>query len=257
MAKLRKPRSSRFDVSASPTLPRLSSFSFPEFHIPVWWVNTVIGIFLLPLAGIWTHTFFTSLSRETVAHGFWATEEFWFFALGTLLWVIAFFGLPRPVVVYVFGHELTHAIWVWLMGGQVSKFKVGVEGGHIITDKHNFWIALAPYFYPIYSILLLIVCGFASMIWDLSPYHRIFFTLLGITWSFHISFTLWMIPKGQSDITYYGTFFSLIVIYFMNLIILTLLLVLASPHVTCLGFGRELLTNTIRFSTWSWGMMSH
>lgn len=225
-------------------------FRLPAARIPVWWINTVIGFFLLVPAGIWTQTFFTCLSRETVVHGFWATEEFWFFGLGALLWTIAFFGLPRPVLIYVFGHELTHAVWVWLMGGRVSKFKVGSEGGHIITDRHNFWIALAPYFYPIYSILLVTIYGFASMFTDLAPYHRIFFALLGVTWAFHISFTIWMIPKGQSDLSYHGTFFSLVVIYFINLIVLTMLLILASPHVTCLGFGRELFQNTANFSAW-------
>jgi len=261
MANQRKKRSSRLDVSASheipdiEELPERSFFSLPDFQIPIWWINTLIGIFLLPVAGIWTQTFFTGLTRETMANGFWASEEFWFFGLGVVLWVIAFFGLPRPVLIYVFGHELTHAIWVWLMGGRVSTFKFGSDGGHIITDKHNFWIALAPYFYPIYSILLVIVYGFASMVWDLSPYHRLFFALLGVTWAFHISFTLWMIPKGQSDLSYHGTFFSLVVIYLFNLILLTLLLILASPHVTCLGFGRELLANTIRFSSWTWALI--
>jgi len=252
MANKRKPRSSRFNVSSSAPALRPSAFSIPDFRIPVWWINTLIGLFLLVPAGIWTQTFFTCLSRETIAHGFWATEEFWFFGLGAVLWTIAFFGLPRPLLIYVFGHELTHAVWVWFMGGRVSDFKVGTDGGHIITDKHNFWIALAPYFYPIYSILLVILYGFTAIFWDLSPYHRLFFALLGVTWAFHISFTLWMIPKGQSDLTYHGTLFSLVVIYFVNLIVLTVMLVLASPHVTCLGFGRELFENTANFSAWAW-----
>ena len=174
-----------------------------------------------------------------------------------MLWTIAFFGLPRPVLIYVFGHELTHAVWVWLMGGRVSDFSVGRDGGHIVTDRHNFWIALAPYFYPIYSILLVILYGFASMFWDLSPYHRVFFALLGITWTFHISFTLWMIPKGQSDLSYHGTFFSLVVIYSVNLIVLTVLLIVASPHVTCLGFARELFQNSIDFSAWVYSKTLH
>jgi len=250
MAKKRKPRSSRLDVEAASSASQPSSFHLPEIFIPVRWINTLIGIFLLPFAWVWTQTFFICLSRETVRHGFWQTEEFWFFGLGALLWMITFFGLPRPLKVYVFGHELTHAVWVWLMGGRVSDFKVGSEGGHIITDKHNFWIALAPYFYPIYSILLVILYGFASIIWDLSPYHPLFFSLLGATWAFHISFTAWMIPKGQSDLRYHGTFFSLVVIYLMNLIVLTLLLIIASPHVSFLGFGRELLENSTNFALW-------
>ena len=54
-------------------------------------------------------------------HGPSYCEEFWFFSLGAVLWLIAFFGLSRPVLIYVFGHELTHALWVWFMGGRVSR----------------------------------------------------------------------------------------------------------------------------------------
>ncbi len=225
--------------------------SLLDRRIPAKSFNSFIAVLLLPLAGIWTQTFFACFSHA-VDHAFWATEEFWFFALGMMLWVIAFFGLPRPVVVYVFGHELTHAIWVWMMGGRVSKMHVSSRGGHIITDTHNFWIALAPYFYPIYSILLLVTYAIGSIFLDLAPYHRLFFALLGATWAFHITFTLWMIPKGQSDLTYHGTFFSLVIIYLMNLLILSLMLILGSPHVSFRGFGFELLAGARQFSAWIW-----
>lgn len=221
--------------------------------IPSRWVKMIIGIFLLPPAGILTQTFFTCLSRETIHHAFWATGEFWFFALGCVLWTITFFGLPRPLWIYVFGHELTHAIWVIVMGGRVSKFKVSSDGGHIMTDTHNFWIALAPYFFPIYSVFVIALYGVAGCFWDIfhDPYaHQVLYTLLGMTWAFHVSFTLWIIPKGQSDLTYHGTFFSLVVIFIMNIAVLSVLLILSSPHVTWRLFGRELFENTLTFSAW-------
>lgn len=216
--------------------------------IPVRWVNAVIGFFLLIPAGVLTQTFFTCLSRETLHHAFWATEPFWFFSLGAVLWTIAFFGLPRPVLLYVFGHELSHAIWVWLMGGRVTAFKVGRDGGHIMTDTNNFWVALAPYFFPIYSILVIAVYGIAGLQWDVSGYRSLLYALIGATWAFHISFTLWMIPKGQSDLTSHGTFFSLVVIYLLNLIVLSVFVVAASHVLTLDAFVRELLENAIAFS---------
>ena len=36
--------------------------------------------------------------------------------------------------IYVVGHELTHAVWVWLFGGSVKKFKATSNGGHVIVD---------------------------------------------------------------------------------------------------------------------------
>jgi len=57
---------------------------------------------------ILSQTFFTAFARAAVAQRLWAGEEFWFFSLGAILWLIAFLGLPRPILIYVFGHELTH-----------------------------------------------------------------------------------------------------------------------------------------------------
>ena len=246
MAKRRKPRPSRFEVSGAQS----ARYSALAMRIPVRWVNAVIGFFLLPVAWVWTQTFFTVFS-QAVKQNFWATEEFWFFSLGAILWVIAFFGLPRPVLIYVFGHELTHAVWVWAMGGKVSKFKVGSDGGHIVTNKHNFWIALAPYFFPLYSILVIIAYGIAGLfIHDMTPYHRWLYALIGATWAFHVTFTIWMIPKGQTDLTYHGTFFSLVVIYLMNLLVLTIFLVVASRHVTLHRFVQVFYHNAEDFSAW-------
>ena len=225
--------------------------------IPTWWLNTVVALFLLPVAGLVTLTFFTSFSRAAVNHGFWASEEFYSFALGAVLWLVAFFGgiwiwgEPRPLRIYVFGHELTHAIWVWAMGGRVAHFQFARSGGHIVTDTHNFWIALAPYFYPLYSILVIALYGLASVFYDLTPFTWMLFALIGVTWAFHISFTIWVIPKGQSDLTHHGTFFSLVVIYLMNVLLLSALLIIAAPEISWAAFGRDVLRNAEEFSFWT------
>lgn len=216
--------------------------------VPTRWVKFVAALFLLPVCGILTQTFFTVFTRATVSEQLWAGEEFWFFSLGALLWMIAFFGLPRPMLIYVFGHELTHALWVWIMGGRVSQFRVGRHGGHIITDRNNFWIALAPYFFPLYSIIAIAGFGVLSMMTDVQAYGRLLYGLIGATWAFHFSFTCWMIPKSQTDLTDHGTFFSLVVIYLMNLLLLTAMLVIASGPITFASFGSELAENISTFS---------
>src|SRR6266446_10471588 len=73
------------------------------YLVPTRWVKFVFGIFLLPICAILTQTFFTAFARATVAQHLWAAEPFWFFSLGAILWLIAFMGLPRPVLLYVFG----------------------------------------------------------------------------------------------------------------------------------------------------------
>jgi hypothetical protein len=225
--------------------------------VPTRWLKFVVAVFLLPSCEILTQTFFTAFARATVAQGLWAGEEFWFFSLGALLWLIAFFGLPRPVLVYVFGHELTHAVWVWLMGGRVSRFRVGREGGHIVTSRANFWIALAPYFFPIYSILAIGGYGAASLFANVQPYGRLLYAVIGVTWAFHLTFTCWMLPKKQTDLAGHGTFFSLVVIYLMNLVLLSIMLIVASPQITFASFGSDLLTNLADFSRWIVDLVTH
>src|SRR5450631_2385054 len=119
---------------------RSGGFGPGPLMVPTKWVKFIVALFLLPLCAVLSQTFFTSFARATVAERLWTGEEFWFFSLGAVLWLIAFFGLPRPILVYVFGHELTHAFWVLLLGGRVSRFRVGREGGHIMTTRSNFWI---------------------------------------------------------------------------------------------------------------------
>lgn len=220
------------------------------YLVPTRWVKFIFGIFLLPVCAILTQTFFTAFARATVTHHLWAAEPFWFFSLGAVLWLIAFAGLPRPILLYVFGHELTHAVWVWLMGGRVSRFRVGRDGGHIVTNRTNFWIALAPYFFPFYSILAIAIYGVLSLFYNMQPYGKFLYAIIGVTWAFHFTFTCWMIPKNQTDLRDHGTFFSLVVIYLMNLVLLSVLLIIASPHISFVGFGEDLGKNLGNFSQW-------
>ena len=144
--------------------------------IPTWWLNTVFAIFLAPIAGLLTLSLFTCFRRATVHHGFWAGQEVRFFCIGAVVWLAVFFasmwafGEPRPLRVYVFGHELTHAIWVWAMNGRVEQIKVRRDSGHIITDTNNFLVALAPYFYPLYSIVVIAIYGVVSVFYNLEPF---------------------------------------------------------------------------------------
>jgi hypothetical protein len=236
--------------SVARATPRSFIAASEPLTVPTKWVKFIFANFLLPICGVLTQTFFTVFARATVTQRLWAGEEFWFFSLGAVLWLIAFFGLPRPILIYVFGHELTHALWVWLMGGRVSRFRVGPDGGHVVTTKANFWIALAPYFFPIYSILTIAIYGGLSLFLNMQPYGRLLYAVIGVTWAFHFTFTCWMIPKNQTDLTDQGTFFSLVVIYLMNLLLLSVMLILASRQITFESFGVDLLTNLGNFVTW-------
>jgi hypothetical protein len=193
----------------------------------------VLGFLLLPLCWVTSWTFLTQFTHATVERGFWHSQQFWYFAVGALVmlgWFWSKIAQPAFLYCYVLGHELTHAVFVKCFGGKVLGIKWGTEGGYVTTDKTNWVISLSPYFVPFWSVIAVIIYVLASLFYDISPTgNQIFYGVIGATWSFHLSWTLWMIPRDQPDLQDNGTFLSLVLIYFGNLIVLIGLLCLASP----------------------------
>ncbi len=83
----RKRRKLRSERSATEKIREVDR----EIAVPVRWLKQLIAGFLIPPAWILTRAFFSCFSQATVNHAFWASEEFWFFALGAILWLITFF----------------------------------------------------------------------------------------------------------------------------------------------------------------------
>lgn len=200
---------------------------------------------LLPLCWVTMWTFLSRFSQATVDSASWRTPEFWYFATGALLMIGWFWsGLFQAffLYLYVLGHELTHAIFVVLYRGKVTEFHVSADGGYITTNKTNLIIALSPYFVPFWAIVAAIVYGSVRHFAGLGPeWDRALYALLGLTWTFHMVWTLWMIPRDQPDLKENGTYLSLVVIYLANLLVLAGLLCVArgSPLENTGGFALE------------------
>lgn len=150
---------------------------------------------------------------------------------GAGCWLVIYLLLPKPMWVYVVGHELTHAIWTWIMGGRVKKFKASSKGGHVIVTKTNFLIALAPYFFPLYAVLVVVLFLVGNLAWDLRGYSVWFHLLLGASYGFHVTLTWHILKSSQTDITDQGYLFSAVVIFLGNVLILLLAIPLLSGRV--------------------------
>jgi hypothetical protein len=151
-------------------------------------------------------------------------------------WFIAGIANDRLLYLYVLGHEMTHAMFVYVCGGRISAIHFSTEGGYVMTNKSNILIALSPYFIPFWSAVLISLHSFISLWWDIPAGGLILTGLLGFTWTFHIIWTIWMIPKDQPDLKENGTFFSLIIIIFANLVLFTLILCATSREVQLSSF---------------------
>ncbi len=230
----RKVRLQSRNVAYRPTAPLV---------IPITWLNTVIGLMLLPVAWVTTLTFFTLLGAGAREEATWRTPQVVLFGWGLVAWLAAFWAGLRPRYLYVLGHELTHALFVLLSGGKIHGFRASRDGGHVITDKTNLLISLSPYFVPFWSLVAVTVYGLLGAACDLDSVLHLrvrewrlslgldaaLACILGYTWGLHLTFTLWMVTRDQPDLRQNGTFFSLVFIYFINLILILGLFVLAAP----------------------------
>ena len=108
------------------------------------WVKTIVAVLLLPLCFGAVQALLRVLGDTGRADLIWVA-----LLAGAACWLVVFLLLPKPMLLYVFGHELTHALWTWVFGGRVKKFKVTGKGGHVVITKSNFIIVLAPYFFQI------------------------------------------------------------------------------------------------------------
>ncbi|MBI4711019.1 MAG: hypothetical protein HY767_00935 [Candidatus Omnitrophica bacterium] len=158
-------------------------------------------------------------------------EQFWFFA-GFVAYVIVYSILQNPIKTYVFGHEFTHAIWTWMFRGKVLSFRAGGSGGSVTVSKSNVFISLAPYFFPVYTVLTMAAYLTAKAFWKVEPYFEIYRFILGFTWAFHLILTAYVLIKGQEDVKENGAIFSAIFIYLANVLVLGFLFVYLSDYVT-------------------------
>lgn len=179
------------------------------------WLKLFIGLLLLPACAGATAAVWRVLRASGNADTIWVA-----FLAGAACWVVIYLLLPKPMSVYVFGHELTHALSTWLMGGKVKGFKASGKGGHVVVTKNNFAISLAPYFCPLYAILVVLVFVAGHLIWNWRPYAVWFHLLLGAAYSFHVTLTAHILKQGQSDLAQHGYLFSAVIIFLGNMAVL-------------------------------------
>ncbi|WP_411825969.1 hypothetical protein [Luteolibacter sp. AS25] len=210
-------------------------------------VRMALALVLLPFSWVTTWAFLSRFSHATVEQGFWQSPQFWYFTIGSLVmlgWFWSRLGQSIFLYIYVFGHELTHAAFVKCFGGKILEMKWGAEGGYVTTDKSNWVISLSPYFVPFWTLMSVVVHVLTGFFFEYSATMNLFFYgVVGATWTFHLAWTLWMIPKDQPDLQDNGTFLSLVLIYFGNLLVLITLVCLASPSPleSLEGFGNAWL----------------
>ena len=194
------------------------------------WIKTLVALLLLPVSAG------AALALARLLRVTGSADTFWVAFLGGAgCWLTIFLLLPKPMWVYVFGHELTHALWAWLFGGRVKKFKVTAKGGHVVITKSNFLIVLAPYFFPLYVVAVVTVFALGHVLLGWTRHWVWLHFLVGAAYAFHVTLTWHILQTRQSDITSQGYLFSSVVIYLGNISVLLISLPMLTARVTILS----------------------
>ena len=90
-----------------------------------------------------------------------------------------------------------------------------------------------------------------SLFLDQRVYEPFWLGLIGLTWAFHLTFTITMLRQHQPDIRQHGRLFSYAVIYLLNMLGVAIWIVMvASP--TLEELVTQMNTDTLRIWTFCW-----
>ena len=190
-------------------------------------LRLLLGLALLPLCWGVVRAFYDALLAAAGAEG--VSVESLSLLGGISAFVLCWLALSHPVKTYVLGHELTHALWGLLFGARPSDVRVSESGGSVRLTKSNVIITLAPYFFPFYTFVVILVALVTYAFLRPLPFLPLWMFLIGFTWSFHVLFTLETLFQRQPDVKLYGRVFSWTFIFLVNMAIVLGWLAVSTP----------------------------
>lgn len=188
------------------------------------WLGVLVALALWPALVGYTAAFVQFLASVPTV-----TAAQLAFLLGATVYLSLHTIIGKPLKLYVFGHELMHAVAMWCSGGQVKAFKVSAKGGSVSGTKTGLFIALAPYLVPTFSVVVTVAYLVAGWFWDVRTYAPWFYGFLGGTLAFHLAFTGEFVKTRQPDLIESGRLLSLTLIYWTNLALVALAVALITP----------------------------
>lgn len=189
----------------------------------------ILGILLLPA---WIGFAIAFLNQLYTIDTF--TRSGLILLAGAIAFILLYALGHRLRLSHTLGHELTHALSTILFLGRVKGISASSQGGRASVTKTNFIIYLAPYFFPIYTMVVVLLSFFVD-----PRFNDAIFFLIGFTLAHHILLTLESLRTEQSDLTKSGMLFSLGIIFLGNLAFVTLLVSLAFRGVSFWEFLKE------------------
>lgn len=153
---------------------------------------------------------------------FISSIDFQWYKVKFLIWGVGIFLLLNfyttiPKRLYIFFHELSHAIAAVFFSAKIFEFKVTKEEGYIKSDKSNIVIRLSPYFLPLASYIILLI-HFATLIYFRHYYnydgtYPLTFFLVGFFFTTTCYYNIRLILQETSDINREQLILSFLLIF--------------------------------------------
>ena len=182
-------------------------------------IDGIINIIRWP-AAIAVLSFLPALIMSYEHFNFYS-RPFLFFGAGIVFfWIIAFtVGSEIRHQIQIIAHELTHTLFAILTLHFVKKIRLNPDGsgGSMQLSGHGNWlIVLAPYFFPLFAALYMLIMPFLLKITD---NHWLIYAIFGYFTAYYWETVLSQVHSKQTDIILCGYLFSGIMIVCFNLFI--------------------------------------
>jgi len=176
------------------------------------------------------------------------------FLVGAGAYAVFFVALARRRVGFftIVEHELTHALFAWATFHRVIGFSAMRGGGHIrYVGRGNWLIAIAPYFFPTLTLLVIVVLSW------LPPRHLAAgAVVLGIAFAHHVLSTWSETHRHQTDLREVGWLWSWLFLPAINAFVLGLVLAYAAGTRSLTAHLRYVKGPSLAFFHWLVGLVT-
>ena len=148
------------------------------------------------------------------------------FLIGAAAYAVFFVAFARRRVGFwtVVEHELTHALFAWATFHRVVGFSAVRGGGHIrYIGRGNWLIAIAPYFFPTFTLIVI-----AVLTWLPPKQLELGAAVLGAAVAHHVLSTWSETHRHQTDLREVGWLWSWLFLPSINAFVLGLVLAYAA-----------------------------
>ncbi|MEG1480331.1 MAG: hypothetical protein RSD41_04940 [Kiritimatiellia bacterium] len=208
-------------------------------------------LFLLALVGLpflWALavSVLRCLALDAVPRTLFTAGQWWFVGGGVVMTMLYVWKGRKLSPVYVFAHEMTHALAGVCCGARIHRVSIRETGGFVELSKSNLFITLAPYCVPLYLLFFVLLRWIVDGFWPEAVAAELWNFVLGMAFLFHLLYTGdALLTVAQPDVRVYGRLFSYEVIVFANLLFAFISLLLIA-HLSGWEQGRNLVIRTWR-----------